>query len=72
MGILFCLVPRLGRRRTGDGTSSQKGDGMGMMGTKRMRVGGVGIFTGGGGGLLSGGGEAGEARCLQWSMLMEL
>jgi hypothetical protein len=36
------------RRRTGGGTSAQKGDGVGTVGTKRRRVGGVGIVTGGG------------------------
>jgi hypothetical protein len=36
------------RRRTGGGTLAEKGDGVGVVGTKRRRVGGVGIFTGGG------------------------
>jgi hypothetical protein len=40
---------KAGRRRlTGGGTSARKGDVMGAVGTKRRRVGGVGIFTGGG------------------------
>jgi hypothetical protein len=47
-GILFCLVSRLGRWRTGSGTMTRKGDSVGTVGTKRWRVGGVGTFTGGG------------------------
>jgi hypothetical protein len=35
-------------RHTGDGTLTQKGIGVGMVGTKRRGDGGVGIFTGGG------------------------
>jgi hypothetical protein len=36
------------RRHVGGGTSAQKGNGVGMVGTKRRRAGGVGIFTEGG------------------------
>jgi hypothetical protein len=36
------------RRRTGGETSARKGDGVGTVGTKRRRVGGVRIFTNGG------------------------
>jgi hypothetical protein len=35
-------------RHTGDGTLTQKGIGVGMVGTKRRGDGGVGIFTRGG------------------------
>jgi hypothetical protein len=35
------------RQRTDGGTSAQMGDDVGMMVTKRRRVGDVGIFTGG-------------------------
>jgi hypothetical protein len=46
-GIQFCLVPRLGRRRTDGGTSARMGDVISLVRTRRRRVGGVGIFIGG-------------------------
>jgi hypothetical protein len=37
--VQFCLLSRLGRRRTGGGASAQKGDGTGAVEGRRRRVG---------------------------------